>query len=548
MTETSRKLSLLEENLQAAEKLLRMCFALMRPQVMANGKVSLAAMDEHQVLFFDLAYLSTLLFSAKQMVGYGKKGGDLEKELALFFIGEALEQMLSFFARSKLAQQMGKALDDLVNRKELTALFQQLRQPAGFSQLADGFKQHGFGDYQLSEDHKMMKQTFEKYGREKIAPQAEKIHREDLLVPEELIKELAEMGCFGLTIPEKYGGFMGEQPDNVGMVVITEELSRASLGAAGSLITRPEILSKAILKGGTEEQKKKWLPLVASGEKMVAVAVTEPDFGSDVASITCQALPKEGGFLINGVKTWCTFAGRADILLLLARSDPDPEKKHKGLSLFVVEKERSFDHTFAFVQESGGKISGRAIPTIGYRGMHSYEVVFENYFVPEENLIGGKEGEGKGFYLQMEGFAGGRLQTAARATGVMQAALDRAFQYAQERKVFGKPIFEYRLTQFKLARMAATVQAARQASYAAARQADQGKGQLESSMVKLFASRASEWVTREAMQIHGGMGYAEEYDVSRYFVDARVFSIFEGAEEILALRVISRKLLEQESF
>lgn len=376
-------------------------------------------------------------------------------------------------------------------------------------------------------------------------PMAEKVHRQDLRVPSEVLSGLRELGCFGLSIPQKYGGFQDDQKvDHTAMVIATEELSRASLGIAGSLVTRPEILSKALLKGGTEEQKKKWLPQIASGEKMVAVAVTEPDFGSDVAGIKVSAQRHGGVWKINGTKTWCTFAGRADLLMVLARTDPDFSKKHRGLSILIAEKPPFEGHEFEHRQPSGGRVAGSAIATIGYRGMHSYEVVFEDYEVPYENLVGGEAGLGRGFYLQMEGFAGGRLQTAARAVGVMQAAYEKALSYSLERKVFNQPIFNYGLTQFKLARMATLIQASRQFTYKAARLMDQGKGQIEASMVKFFASKVAEWVAREAQQIHGGMGYAEEYAVSRYFVDARVFSIFEGAEEILALKVIARNLLE----
>ena len=391
----------------------------------------------------------------------------------------------------------------------------------------------------------MIRDTFRRYAEDVVAPLAEKAHREDRLIPEEIIQGLRELGCFGLSIPQRYAGFQDDgQPDNMGMILVTEELSRGSLGLAGSLVTRPEILAKALLKGGTEEQRRQWLPVIASGEKMVSVCVTEPDFGSDVAGISVTARRTDGGWLLNGVKTWATFAGRAEILMVLARTDPDPAKKHAGLSLFIAEKPPFEGHAFEHAQPAGGRVEGRAIPTIGYRGMHSYEVAFENYLVPEENLLGGEAGLGRGFYLQMEGFAGGRLQTAARANGVMQAALDKAWSYAHDRCVFGRPIFEYGLTQWKLARLAMLVQSSRQFTYAVARLVDRGSGQMESSMAKLFASRTSEWVTREAQQIHGGMGYAEEYAVSRYFVDARVFSIFEGAEEVLALRVLARSLLE----
>jgi (2S)-methylsuccinyl-CoA dehydrogenase len=330
----------------------------------------------------------------------------------------------------------------------------------------------------------------------------------------------------------------------MGMVVSTEELSRASLGIGGSLITRPEIVTRALVAGGTEEQKHRFLPRIASGELMGGIMVTEPDYGSDVAGVKVTATPTDGGYVVNGVKTWCTFAGRANLLLLLARTDPDRSIGHRGLSVFLIEKPQAEGHHFAFSQETGGTMEGRAIDTLGYRGMHSYEVAFDNWFVPAENLIGEQGGLGRGFYLQMAGFENGRLQTAARAVGLMQAAFEAGLQYAQDRNVFGKPVFDYELTKVKLARMAALIQAGRQFSYAVARLMGNGEGTLEASMVKAYVCRAAEWVTREAMQIHGGMGYAEEYAVSRYFVDARVLSIFEGADETLCLKVIARRMAE----
>jgi (2S)-methylsuccinyl-CoA dehydrogenase len=348
-------------------------------------------------------------------------------------------------------------------------------------------------------------------------------------------------------VPEEYGGFAGGgESDYLGMVIATEELSRGSLGAGGSLITRPEILTRALVKGGTEDQKQEWLPKLASAEVMAAVAVTEPDFGSDVANIkvTATATPEGDGWMVNGVKTWCTFGARADVLMLLARTDPDRSKIHRGLSLFVVPKPRGEGHGFVFTDDRGGKMEGRAIDTIGYRGMHSYEVAFDNWFVGNDNLVGGEAGQGQGFYLQMAGFENGRLQTAARAIGVMQAAYEDARQYAADRTVFGKPIAGYQLTKAKLGRMAITIQAARQFSYAVARMMAKGEGTLEAAMVKAYVCKAAEWVTREAMQIHGGYGYAEEYSVSRLFVDARVLSIFEGADETLCLKVIARRLVD----
>ena len=286
---------------------------------------------------------------------------------------------------------------------------------------------------------------------------------------------------------------------------------------------------------------------------MNAVAVTEPDFGSDVAAIVTAAARTDGGWLVNGVKTWCTFAARADVLMLLARTDPDRSKAHRGLSLFIVEKPRGDGGGFVFTQDPSavarrdppGRMEGRPIDTLGYRGMHSYEIAFENWFVPSANLVGGEDGVGRGFYSQMAGFENGRLQTAARALGVMQAAYEAAFEYAANRVVFGQAIAGYQLTQAKLTRMAVLIQVARQFSYEVARLMARGEGTLEASMLKAYVCRAAEWVTREAMQIHGGMGYAEEFPVSRYFVDARVLSIFEGADETLALKVVARRLVEQ---
>ena len=390
-----------------------------------------------------------------------------------------------------------------------------------------------------------MADTFRRFGDEQVRPHAEHVHRANADVPESIINGLAEIGGFGLSVPEEYGGFAtGGESDYMGMVVSTEELSRASLGIGGSLITRPEILTRAVVAGGTEEQKQAWLPRIASGELLAGIMVTEPDYGSDVAGVKVAATPVDGGYVINGVKTWATFAGRATVLLVLARTDPDRSKGHRGLSVLLVEKPPAEGHHFEFEDGHGGRMEGRAIDTLGYRGMHSYEVAFDNWFVPAENLVGGDAGLGRGFYLQMAGFENGRLQTAARAVGVMQAAFEAGMTYARDRNVFGQSVFDYQLSKVKLARMAALIQAGRQFSYAVAKKMARGEGTLEASMVKAYVCRAAEWVTREAMQLHGGMGYAEEFPVSRYFVDARVLSIFEGADETLCLRVIARRLAE----
>ena len=274
------------------------------------------------------------------------------------------------------------------------------------------------------------------------------------------------------------------------------------------------------------------------------IAITEPDYGSDVASLMLRATPVEGGWLLDGAKTWCTFAGKAGLLMVVARTDPDRSKGHRGLSLMLVEKPAFEGHDFAFEQPDGGTLTGRAIPTVGYRGMHSFDLAFERFFVPDANVIGEQAGLGRGFYLTMAGMTGGRIQTAGRALGVMRAALDAAITYANDRRVFGAPLAEYQLTRVKLARMAARHSACRHLAYDVARRLDAGGDSADASLAKLIACRAAEWVTREALQIHGGMGYAEESAVSRYWVDARVLSIFEGAEETLALKVIARRLLE----
>lgn len=402
-----------------------------------------------------------------------------------------------------------------------------------------------FGAPPLSTDVQMAFENFARFAQEQVVPLAERIHREDLTIPETLLQPLRELGVFGLSIPQRFGGIGPDEHDDTPlMVAVTEALSEGSLGAAGSLITRPEILSRALLAGGTDEQKAHWLPRLAAGDPLCAIAMTEPDHGSDVASLQLRATRTDAGWVLDGAKTWCTFAGKAGVLMVVARTEPDRSLGHKGLSLLLVEKPSTEDHAFEVTQPGGGRLTGRAIPTIGYRGMHSYDLSFQNFVVPHSHLVGGEAGRGKGFYLTMQGMMGGRMQTAARACGVMRAALRAAGRYTRDRKVFGEPLAQFALTQSKLARMAARWMACRHAAYAVAQLMDAGGGRMEASLVKLLACRSAELVTREALQLHGGMGYAEETAVSRYFVDARVLSIFEGAEETLALKVVARSLLE----
>jgi (2S)-methylsuccinyl-CoA dehydrogenase len=510
-------------------------------ELAADGdRISVPRFDEHQVLAYDLAHAAAAVEGSRVMLDYAERGAD-EAMLAHAYIADAVADVgARLLGRSST---WGASIDALA---VAWPYVETHRAPEFLAALGDRLPEIGSGPAHLDEEFELVADTFRRFGDDKIRPHAEHVHRTNADVPEDIISGLAELGGFGLSVPEEYGGYAtGGESDYMGMVVSTEELSRASLGIGGSLITRPEILTRAVVSGGTEEQKRQWLPRVATGELMAGITVTEPDYGSDVAGVKVTATRDAAGWLINGVKTWATFAGRATVLLLLARTDPDRGKGHRGLSVFLVEKPAAAGNHFEFTQDGGGRMEGRAIDTIGYRGMHSYEVAFDNWLVPADNLVGGEAGLGRGFYLQMAGFENGRLQTAARAVGVMQAAFEAGLQYALDRNVFGKPVFAYQLSKMKLARMAALIQAGRQFSYAVARKMGKGEGTLEASMVKAYVCRAAEWVTREAMQLHGGMGYAEEFAVSRYFVDARVLSIFEGADETLCLRVIARRLAEQ---
>ena len=501
---------------------------------------SLGGPDDQQVLAYDLAHSAAAVETARSLNDYSRKG-NTEALITCAFVADMLHEVS---ARLLGREDMwGVEKNPLADAHDFMTTF---REPEFLASLA-----FTAGPRHLEDEFEMVQDTFRSFATKVIAPHAEHVHRHNADVPEEIISGLSELGAFGLSVPSEYGGFSeGGDGEYMANCIATEELSRASLGIGGSLITRPEILTRALVNGGTEAQKQEWLPKLATAEVMAAVAVTEPDYGSDVASLTTMAVKGtneagDEGYVINGVKTWCTFAARANVLMLLARTDPDRSKTHRGLSLFIVPKPQGEAHGFMFKQPGGGKMEGRPIDTIGYRGMHSYEIAIENWFVPADHLIGEESGLGKGFYYQMSGFENGRLQTAARAVGVMQAAYESAVEYANNRKVFGNNIAEYQLTQVKLGRMAVITQASRQFSYSVAKLMGKGQGQMEASMVKAYVCKAAEWVSREAMQIHGGFGYAEEYSVSRLFVDARVLSIFEGADETLCLKVIARRLVEE---
>ena len=515
-----------------------------------DGHLSNRKLDEQQVASFELAWAGAELLAAEiDVAAVTGETASQQARLALVFAVEAVASVLE-----RLETVYAEALLDAAPLAALrgSAAWVTLRREAGGARALEAAgrvvlgAEEEVGGPVLDEPHALARDAFRRFAQEVVAPQAEAIHRHDLTVPETLLQPMREMGVFGLAIPEQYGGSgPNDRDDTLLMVVVTEALSEASLAAAGSLITRPEILTRALMAGGTPEQKAHWLPRLAAGDPLCAIAITEPDFGSDVASLVLRGTRVPGGWRLNGAKTWCTFAGKAGVLMVVTRTDPDRSLGHKGLSLLLVEKPSFDTHEFSVAQEGGGRLTGRAIPTIGYRGMHSFDLAFEEFFVPDANVIGGEAGLGKGFYFTMAGMVGGRMQTAARACGVMRAALRAAIRYANDRKVFGAPLAAFPLTLAKLARLAARLAACRRLAYTVAAVVDGGHGRMEASLVKLLACRSAEIVTREAMQLHGGMGYAEETAVSRYFVDARVLSIFEGAEETLALKVIARSLMER---
>ena len=525
----------------AMRSVIREATAHLAARCERDGRISTQLLDEHQTIAYDLASMASAVTAAGHLVDWGDQG-DVEAMLALAYAAEVATDLRARVAGREA--HLGLPLGVLEDQAAAVAAG---RDPAFLSALADHVLVAGeAGGRHLPEDLEMVRRTFRRFAEERVVPVAEHVHRNDDDVPEEVITGLAELGCFALSIPERHGGFAtGGEDELLNMVLVTEELSRGSLGVAGSLITRPEIMGTAILKGGTSEQKDRWLPRMAAGERMCGVAVTEPNVGSDVAGVATVARRDGDGWVIDGVKTWCTFAGRAEYLLVLARTDPDRSLGHRGLSLFVVEKDALSGHAWRAEQEGGGAMDARAIPTLGYRGMHSFEVSFDGWRVPHSALIGEDAGLGRGFYLQMQAFANARLQTAARAQGVMQSALDHAVGYVKQRHVFATPLADYQLTRTKIARMAASLAACRVLSFEVARKLarDEPDAPLAASQVKQLACRAAEWVTREAQQLHGGYGYAEEYTVSRLFVDARVLSIFEGTDEVLALRVIARTLL-----
>ena len=541
--------------LKEAQTLLEAATQLLEQAIDAGKSLTEGGkrIDDHQVATERIAYAATeaiaaheVIVSSQEILAEGR-GGPLFEKTAVAAVGQLVEGLRSRLSDS--ADELG--FGDEGVEAAFPAETRQLLRRANSECLCREIGAHvianrGVNDYPLDEMHEQVRDQVREFGANEVIPHAEHIHRNDDLVPEEFITNMAELGFFGLSVPEEYGGV---EMGNLAMILTTEELSRASLAAAGSLITRPEILTKALMGGGTPEQKSEWLPRLASGEIMVGISVTEPGIGSNVAGAKCRAERKtvagQEGWVINGPKAWCTFAGRANVLAVLARTDPDPGKGARGLSLFIVPKESFTGHDFESTQEGGGKLSGKADATPGYRGMHSFTLQFENYFVPAENLVGGEAGEGRGFQLQMAGFAAGRLQTGGRGCGLAQAAIEETAKYVVDREQFDRPISEFQLTQYTLGRMQAKLIGARAITYAAARAFDEDERAASplAAQAKLLACDVAVDVTQQGQLMHGGWGYAEEYPISRYVVDATVLPIFEGVKPILELKVIGRAVL-----
>jgi alkylation response protein AidB-like acyl-CoA dehydrogenase len=385
----------------------------------------------------------------------------------------------------------------------------------------------------VTPEHEEIRRSVRDFVEAEVKPIANDLDRENKEIPEHILKKMAELGYFGVIFPAEEGGL---GLDYIAMAIVTEELSRGWL-SVGSVMTRNIITGTLISANGTPEQKKRYMSKIARGDILTAAAFTEPDSGSDTASFKTRAVKQGDGYLIKGSKMWCTFANRAQMLTVMTRTDPDISKRHKGLSLIPFEKEPGDD----FMPP---QLTGSPIPTIGYHGMRSYALQFDDAYAPAANLIGGQEG--RGFYQLMSSYEAARVQTAARAVGVAQAAFECAVKYAKQRTQFGQPIGDFQVIRHKLAHMAVEIEAGRQLCYYAASQKDTGKrSDYEAGLAKAFGAEMAERVTREAMQIHGGYGYSMEFEAQRFWRDARVLSIFEGTSEI-QYEVIGRRIMEQQ--
>ena len=516
--------------------------------VMEDGTVSKQLMAKEQHAAHSLAWIATYKATLTELLNWAERleseNNFLETEQLIlqFAFSEYLTQLWHGIPMSQLEyarpQDLGlkNGLLTELSTSSVKDLMLNGNEAADRLKLADilqhNFSSKNFGNLGLDDTSTMIIQEFKKFVEDDVAPYAHEWHLKDELIPMDVINKMADLGIFGLTIPEEYGGL---GMNKLSMCVVTEELARGYIGI-GSLGTRTDISSELLLIGGTEEQKKKWLPKIASGEILPAAVFSEPNTGSDLASLKTRAVKNGDEYSITGNKTWITHGARSDLMTLMARSIPD-EKGYKGLSMFLAEKERGDDDNM-FPSEG---MSGGEIEVLGYRGMKEYEIAFDDFKVKGENLLGGEEG--KGFKQLMETFESARIQTAARAVGVAQSAMETGMQYALDRNQFGKSIYEFPRVSSKVTSMVTEIMAARQLTYFSAREKDKGnRCDLEAGMAKLLGARVALATSDNSLQIHGGNGFALEYPISRLLCDSRILNIFEGAAEMQA-DVIARRLL-----
>ena len=535
--------------LAAAERLEASARQAVGALVAPHGKVDGGAMEREQYAAHGLAWMATYVAGLRETVHWAERLeqagrlGELERLILQAAFGEYLQQMLGGIPISQgemvRPADMGLEADALTafvadwSVKSLCRTGNTVAVRARIAELlAEGADSGGFGDTGLDDDSlAMVRDQFRRLADEHKEA-AHGWHLNDELIPLEVVDHLAELGIFGLTVPEDFGGLaMGK----TAMCLVTEELARGYIGL-GSLGTRSEIAAELIRLGGTEAQKARWLPGIASGEVLPTAVFTEPNTGSDLGALKTRAVRDGAVYRVTGNKTWITHAARSDIMTLLVRTNPE-EPGYKGLSMFIAEKPRgSEDDPFPAEGMRGGEIK-----VLGYRGMKEYEIAFDGFEVPAESLLGGVEGEG--FKQLMATFESARIQTAARAVGVAQSAMELGLDYARGRVQFGKPILAFPRVAGKLAWMAVETMVARQLTYFAAREKDSDRRcDIEAGMAKLLAARVAWSNADNALQVHGGNGYAEEYPISRVLCDARILNIFEGAAEIQA-QVIARGLL-----
>jgi (2S)-methylsuccinyl-CoA dehydrogenase len=528
--------------LEAADTVLARAQSHVARRVAPGGKVDAAALDRDQHAAHGFAWLATYVAALRATLDWAGKLdgagrlGERERLILQLGFGEYLAQIVGGIPMSQgeivRPSDLGLGASDLQKLSDIASTFQQADLPALRARLGELIADDEFGESGLDDESLLMvRDQFRRFA-EDHREDAHRWHLKDELIPLEIIAQLAEMGVFGLTVPEEFGGSgLGK----LAMCVVTEELSRGYIGL-GSLGTRSEIAAELIRLGGTEEQKQYWLPKLASGEILPTAVFTEPNTGSDLGALKTRAIKDGDVYKVTGNKTWITHAARADVMTLLVRTDPG-SADYRGLSMFLAEKPRGTDaDPFPVKGMRGGEIG-----VLGYRGMKEYEIGFDGFEVPAKNLLGGREGEG--FKQLMATFESARIQTAARAVGVAQCAMELGLKYARERVQFGKPIYAFPRVHGKLAWMAVETMIARQLSYFAAREKDSNRRcDIPAGMAKLLAARVA-WANADnALQIHGGNGYAQEYAISRVLCDARILNVFEGAAEIQA-QVVARGLL-----